>query len=86
MKKTLGGEGDDSGSDDSDFDDDSEEENNKKSKPAMTGAKATMASKPEKKPDAMNYFMKKAGKEVEESSEVSMSEEEENTIPVVETS
>jgi hypothetical protein len=34
----------------------------------------------------MNYFMKKAGKEVEESSEVSMSEEEENTIPVVETS
>ena len=30
--------------------------------------------------------MKKAGKEVEESSEVSMSEEEENTIPVVETS
>ena len=48
MKKTLGGEGDDSGSDDSDFDDDSEGENNKKSKPAKTGVKATAASKPEK--------------------------------------
>lgn len=48
MKKTLGGEGDDSGSDDSDFDDDSEEANNKKSKPVKTGAKASAASKPEK--------------------------------------
>ena len=46
MKKTLGGEGDDSGSDDSDFDDDSEEANNKK--PVKTGAKASAASKPEK--------------------------------------
>ena len=33
----------------------------------------------------MDYFMKKAGKDVDESSDVSISEEEEN-IPVVENS
>ena len=77
VKQAIGADGSDSDGGDSDFDDDSEEEKNKK-KPATakTGAKDS-AAKPEKKSDAMNYFMKKAGKDVDESSEISMTEEEE---------
>ena len=77
MKQKLGEDGGDSDSDggDSDFDDDSEEEKNKKKPATKIGAKDSTA-KPEKKSDAMNYFMKKAGKEVDESSEISMTEEE----------
>ena len=92
MKKTIGGGSDDDDSDeDSDFDDDSEEEEKKskpKSKPvaAKIGGKYTGGSDA-KKSGAMDYFMKKAGKDVEESSDISMSEEEEDPpIPVIETS
>lgn len=74
LKKQLGEED----SDDDDFDDDSEEEQKNGAKPKPVKTSAT-----KKSGDPLNYFMKKAGKEIEESSEISMEEEEADQIPVV---
>ena len=83
LKKTIGGDSDD---DDSDFDDDSDEEV-KDSKPKAKPVAAKVGGKSNEKSGAMDYFMKKAGKDVSESSDISITDEEEDPpIPVVETS
>ena len=67
LKKTVGG-GSEDDSDENDSDDDSDED----AAPARVGEKSKGAkaepasSDAKKKQDAMNYFMQKAGKEVEE--------------------
>ena len=67
LKKNLG--------DDSDEDSDSDDSDEEEKKPSTIGAKPKTSDSQKKKASAVDYFMKKAGKDVEESSEISMEED-----------
>ena len=86
LKQNLGSgsnSSDDDFDDDDDDDEGSDQQNKKKGAKTLNPKKASA----EKGQDAMKYFLKKAGKEVEESSEISMEEAEETEeIPVYENS